>query len=104
MSRSLLSIVFALAFTTSAGCLEPEENPVVVPEVVPQCGPAERLVTDVCTELGGDDGCTDVDDVCIALCDGVTSCTTVDPRLRPLTGWPTAPDGYCVVCVDGVPQ
>ncbi len=100
MPCSFRTALLVVALATSTGCLEPEENPVVVPEVVPRCGPAARLVTDVCTELGGDDGCTDVDDVCIALCDGVMSCTTVAPQLRPLTGWPTAPDGYCVVCTD----
>lgn len=98
MPYSLRSMVLTLAVAASTGCVEPEENPVVIQDVVPRCGPAARLVTDVCTELGGDDGCVDVDDVCIALCDGATSCTTVSPRLRPLSGWPTAPNGYCVVC------
>lgn len=95
--RFLLAICLVPALT---GCLEPEENPQVVLAATSACPASERLVTDVCTELGGDDGCTDVDDVCIALCDGVTTCTTVDPRLRVLSPFPTAPAGYCVVCLD----
>lgn len=78
-------------------CLEPAEDPKVVPEVRASCGPSKRLVTDVCTQLGPDDGCTDVDDVCVALCDGRTSCTTVG-GLRMLSAWATAPEGYCVEC------
>jgi hypothetical protein len=81
-----------------SGCSEPEENPVVVPEATARCGSAARLVTDVCTKLGSSDECTDVDDVCIALCDQRPSCTTVDPSLRALSAWPVAPDGYCVPC------
>jgi hypothetical protein len=94
MQRIVLAFSLLLCACTDAV----HENPQVTNEVTSSCGPSKRLVTDVCTELGGDDGCVAVDDVCIALCDGLTSCTTVSSMLRPLTGWPTAPDGYCVVC------
>ncbi len=76
------------------------ENPTVEPAVSPLCGPTMRLVHDVCTELGGDDSCSDVGDVCVPLCDAKTSCTTVDADLRVTNPWPVAPDGYCVVCLD----
>lgn len=84
----------------AGGCSDPDpiEDPHVVDQIVSDCGPAARLVTDVCTQLGPDDGCVDVADVCIALCDGLPSCTVVSDSLRPLSGWPTAPDGYCVEC------
>jgi len=74
------------------------ENPKVVPEVT-DCGASKRLVTDVCTQLGPTDACAEVDDVCVALCDHRTSCTTVG-GLRMLNGWAVAPDGYCVECLD----
>lgn len=61
------------------------------------CKPEERLVRDVCTQLGPDDGCVETADVCIALCDGLTACDHPG-TLRPLNGWPTAPDGYCIEC------
>jgi len=80
-----------------AACAEPKENPQVVPEVTPRCGPAARLVTDACTKLGSDDGCVKVDDVCVALCDQRTSCTTVDD-LRVIRPWAIAPGDYCVEC------
>ena len=81
-----------------AGCAdEPRENPQVVSEVTSSCGATKRLVRDVCTKLGSDDSCVDVDDVCVALCDSRSACTTVG-GLRILNGWPTAPDGYCVEC------
>lgn len=63
------------------------------------CATNERLIKHVCTQLGPDDGCVAYADVCIKLCDGLTSCSMVSNQLRPLTGWPTAPDGYCVVCL-----
>lgn len=83
-----------------AACAEPEENPVVQSAAVSQneCSASERLVTDVCTELGPDDGCVDVGDECIALCDERTSCT-VTGGLRVIRPWPVAPNGYCVECV-----
>lgn len=81
----------------AAGCAEPRENPQVVSEVTASCGPSKRLVTNACTKVGSGDECVDVDDVCVALCDDRTSCTTVG-GLRILNGWPTAPDGYCVEC------
>jgi hypothetical protein len=87
-----------IALTLIAAACEPAENPQVIPEVTSRCGVDERLVTDVCTRLGADDGCVDVDDVCIALCDGLESCTTVSGELRVLSAWPVAPRGYCVEC------
>jgi len=81
------------------GCTEPEEHPVVVREVTASCGPSKRLVTDACTKLGSDDGCVDVDDVCVALCDGQASCAEVG-GLRVLNPWAVAPNGYCVECSD----
>ena len=92
---SLLALGFMFVGCTSDA---KHEDPKVVPDVSSKCGPAARLVTDVCTQLGGDDGCVAVDDVCVALCDGVTSCMTVDPTLRALSSFPIAPDGYCVMC------
>jgi hypothetical protein len=82
-----------------AGCADPEENPRIVPHVTSECGPAQRLVTDVCTALGSDDRCVEVDDACVPLCDGATSCTTVGDTLRVVRPWPVAPSGYCVPCV-----
>lgn len=64
------------------------------------CQPSERMVRNVCTALGGGDECVAVADVCIRLCDDVPSCSSTSDRLRPLSGWPTAPDGYCVPCLD----
>jgi hypothetical protein len=61
------------------------------------CMVNERLVRDVCTQLGPDDGCVESADTCIALCDGLTACDHPG-GLRPLSGWPTAPDGYCIEC------
>lgn len=55
---------------------------------------------DVCTDLGSDDRCTGTGDVCVALCDERETCATVDDNLRELSPWPTAPNGYCVVCLD----
>ncbi len=71
----------------------------VVREVTASCGPSKRLVTDACTKLGNDDGCVDVDDVCVALCDGRASCAEVG-SLRVLNPWGVAPNGYCVECND----
>jgi hypothetical protein len=89
----------ALALVLLAACTEPAENPVVVREVTASCGPIKRLVTDACTKLGSNDACTDVDDVCIALCDGRTSCADAG-GLRVLSPWAVAPNGYCVECSD----
>lgn len=89
--------VVVLLLVVAACAEEPEEAPRVVNEPSAACASNERLVRDVCTELGADDGCVDVDDVCIALCDALASCTTAG-GLRPLSGWPVAPDGYCVEC------
>jgi hypothetical protein len=61
------------------------------------CKLNQLLVEGVCTQLGSDDSCVETADVCIAYCDGLTSCPD-NIRLRPLTGWPTAPNGYCVEC------
>ncbi len=72
-------------------------EPVVLQDTAADCQPNERLITDVCTELGPADECTQIEDVCIALCDGLQTCTTTGD-LRPINGWPTAPDGYCVEC------
>jgi hypothetical protein len=95
----VLVLVLVLVLVALAGCAdEPRENPRVVTDDLASCGASKRLVTDVCTQLGSDDGCVDVDDVCIALCDGRTSCTTAADDLRVLSGWPTAPNGYCVEC------
>jgi hypothetical protein len=82
-----------------AACADRKENPRVVPQVTDDCGQSKRLVTDVCTQLGPTDACANVDDVCVALCDHLTSCTTVG-GLRMLNGWAVAPDGYCVECLD----
>jgi hypothetical protein len=61
------------------------------------CAGNEILVEDVCTMLGPADECTAEGDVCIALCDNLTSCA-MPGSLRPLNGFPTAPHGYCVEC------
>ena len=94
------ALCLALA-VVMVGCGDEEpvgpENPGVVPEVVAECGADRRLVTDVCTQLGPDDGCVKIDDVCVALCDGRTSCTTVG-ELRVVNPRAVAPDGYCVEC------
>lgn len=91
-----LALLFVLVACTGS---DPDENPVVQSAAQSaECTAAERLVTDVCTELGPDDGCVAVDDVCVPLCDELTSCT-VTGDLRATRGWPTAPDGYCVECV-----
>jgi len=79
---------------------EPAENPSVASaatSTAAACEPNERLVTDVCTQLGPDDGCVDVDDVCVSLCDELATCTTTG-GLRAISAWPTAPRGYCVEC------
>jgi len=91
-----LSLVLVLA----AGCSEDpvRENPVVVKQPTSDCGASKRLVRDVCTKLGSNDACVEVDDVCIALCDGATSCSVVGD-LRLLNPWGVAPDAYCVECV-----
>jgi hypothetical protein len=88
---------FLLLAAALAACTEPRENPQVVPEVTPRCGPSARLVTDACTKLGSDDGCVKVDDVCVSLCDQRASCTTVG-GLRVINPWAVAPNGYCVEC------
>jgi len=93
-----LSIVFAL--TACASSSQGEEGPFVVHEVTQSCGPSARLVKDVCTQAGPNDGCVATGDVCIALCDGATSCHVVGDELRALSLWPIAPDTYCVVCVE----
>jgi len=77
-----------------------QEDPSIDPDVTARCGSDKRLVRDVCTALGGDDSCSEVDDVCVALCDGKTSCDTISDTLRAQQPWPVAPDGYCVVCLD----
>ncbi len=94
MRRSIVVLVLL------AACVEPDENPVVQSAAASksECAASERLVTDACTELGPDDGCVDVDDVCVPLCDGLASCT-VTGGLRVVRPWPVAPDGYCVECV-----
>ena len=97
MSRLYASCTVLVAALVTGCADQPPENPVVVPQIMARCGPAARLVTNACTQLGPDDGCTNVADVCVALCDQRTSCTTVG-GLRVLNGWPTAPDGYCVEC------
>ena len=79
---------------------EPSENPQVINEVSPRCAADERYVKDVCTELGPDDGCSDVGDACIALCDELASCTAVSGALRAVAPWPVAPNGYCVECAE----
>lgn len=97
--RHLLVPLFVLVAACTSS--EPDENPVIQSSAASQdadCTEAQRLVTDVCTELGPDDGCVAVDDVCVPLCDALTSCT-VTGGLRATRGWPTAPDGYCVECV-----
>jgi len=91
----IVSLGVVVAF---GACSNPEEHPVIVHDVAAPCDASERLVTDVCVELGPDDGCVDVADVCIALCDGLTSCAEVETTLRPLDPFPIAPDGYCVPC------
>jgi hypothetical protein len=88
-----------LGLVLFAGCAEPAEHPVVVNEVTASCGPSKRLVTDACTKLGSDDGCVDVDDVCVALCDRRASCAEAG-GLRVLNPWAVAPNGYCVECSD----
>jgi hypothetical protein len=119
MSR--LRIEFLLAsvvavFAIATGCTDEVSDPVGIDDPVPElvsnevdppaaeaqetvtgCMSNERLVEDACTELGPGDECTNIEDVCIALCDGLQTCTT-SGKLRPLTAWPTAPNGYCVEC------
>jgi len=95
MTLRLLLVAATLALP--ACTTDAKENPQVVAEPTTRCGPAARLVTDACTRLGSDDGCVEVKDVCIALCDGRQTCTTVGD-LRVLNPWATAPDGYCVEC------
>jgi len=89
----------AVVLLVVAACSDRRENPKVVPQVTEDCGPSKRLVTDVCTQLGSNDACVDVDDVCVALCDHRTSCVMVG-GLEMTNFWPTAPDGYCVECLD----
>ena len=74
------------------------ENPKVDPRPNTGCGVSARLVTDICTRLGPTDACVETDDVCVALCDHRSQCTTVG-ELRLLNGFGVAPDGYCVECV-----
>ena len=66
-------------------------------QTMADCQTNEVLIKDVCTQLGPSDECVESADTCIALCDGLTACDQPG-TLRPLTGWPTAPDGYCVEC------
>lgn len=94
-SLALSSLVLAI----TAACADDDGGPLVVEsDASPLCGPAARMVHNVCTEIGPDDGCVAHDDVCVPLCDGVQACSVVEPDLRVLSGWPTAPEGYCVVC------
>ena len=97
--RRVIAHLLLASLVTACSESEPDENPVVQSAAASQaeCAANERLVIDVCTELGPDDGCVDVDDVCIALCDQAATCTTTG-GLRPLNGFPTAPSGYCVEC------
>jgi hypothetical protein len=90
-------LTIALVACTSSPPVEPET---IVHQVTPECGAAARLVRDVCTQAGSNDGCVATGDVCVALCDGATSCHAVGDTLRALSLWPIAPEGYCVVCVE----
>lgn len=94
----LLGLLTVLASSSTCGRTE---NPMVVTEVSSDCRVNQRLVRDICTRLGSDDGCVEVKDVCINLCDGALSCSRVDTRPRVLDPWAVAPNGYCVVCLDG---
>lgn len=93
----LLVLLFVLASCTES---EPPENPVLEPAETARCGAAARLVRDVCTRTSGTDECVDVDDVCVDLCDGATSCQAVDPELRVLNPWRVGASAFCVVCLD----
>jgi len=97
MCRFLLAVVVLGACTTSESADESPQVQTKARSSEAACASNERLVTDACTELGPDDGCVDVDDVCIALCDGLTTCTETG-GLRATSPWPVAPNGYCVSC------
>lgn len=97
MHRYVTALVATVCLTACTSD-EPRENPQVVNAASPRCADNERYVMDVCVGLGPDDGCDDVGDACIALCDELASCTTVAGTLRAIRAWPVAPDGYCVEC------